>query len=104
VTTGSATTMLDRLERAGYLTRTPHPTDRRKSIVRATAQTATRAYALIAPLVDEGHRDVLARYSPEQIDLITDFLDRTRSLTQRHTERLRATEPAGKGAATNVSH
>src|SRR5215472_8164819 len=34
LTTGSVTAMLDRLERLGYLTRTPDPGDRRKTQVR----------------------------------------------------------------------
>jgi len=36
LTSGSITTMLDRLEQQGYLTRTPDPTDRRKVIVQPT--------------------------------------------------------------------
>ncbi|MFD8749856.1 MarR family winged helix-turn-helix transcriptional regulator [Kitasatospora sp. NPDC059577] len=93
LTTGSVTTMLDRLERAGYLTRAAHPTDRRKSVVRATPQAATRAHELIGPLVDGARSEVLAHFGPEQLDVITDFLDRARDLTRQHIERLRTTEP-----------
>src|ERR1700761_6537049 len=49
LTTGSVTTMLDRLEKAGYLTRAPHPDDRRKVIVTATQAAVRRAWDLIAP-------------------------------------------------------
>src|SRR5664279_2154720 len=34
LTSGSMTTLLDRLERAGYVTRSPDPGDRRKVVVR----------------------------------------------------------------------
>lgn len=96
LTTGSTTTMLDRLEKAGCLTRSPHPTDRRKTIVRATPEAARRAYELIGPLIDEGNQDLLTRYSVEQIELITEFLGRTGELQERHIRRLRALPtPAG---------
>jgi DNA-binding MarR family transcriptional regulator len=39
--------MLDRLEKLGYLTRSPHPSDRRKLIVRATQTATQRAWELI---------------------------------------------------------
>jgi DNA-binding MarR family transcriptional regulator len=93
LTTGSVTTMLDRLERAGYLARSPHPSDRRKTVVRASPQSATRVYELFTPLVDDAHNELVSRYSAEQLDVIIDFLDRSQDLLGRHIERLRATEP-----------
>jgi DNA-binding MarR family transcriptional regulator len=88
LTTGSVTSMLDRLEKMSYLTRSPHPDDRRKVIVRATETATQRAWELMAPLLSDGQQ-LIARYSPEQIDLITDFLTRTRDLQQAHSQRLR---------------
>ncbi|MFJ4188222.1 MarR family winged helix-turn-helix transcriptional regulator [Kitasatospora sp. NPDC089509] len=99
VTTGSATTMLDRLEKAGYVTRLPHPTDRRKTIVRATSEAAGRAYELIGPLIAEAQQDLLGRYSVDQIELIADFLTRTGDIQRRHTERLRASPTPAKTRA-----
>jgi DNA-binding MarR family transcriptional regulator len=93
LTTGSVTTMLDRLEKAGYLTRSPHPGDRRKLIVRATESARRRAAELVGPLVAEGNESLLSRYSAEQLDLITEFLVRARALQQSHTERLRRLRP-----------
>jgi DNA-binding MarR family transcriptional regulator len=93
LTTGSVTSMLDRLEKAGYLTRAPHPSDRRKLAVRATATAARRAGELVGPLVADGHDRLLSRYSPGQIELITDFLVRARELQETHTERLRGLRP-----------
>jgi DNA-binding MarR family transcriptional regulator len=93
LTTGSVTSMLDRLEQAGYLTRTPHPSDRRKLIVRATETAVQRAGELIGPLVADGHERLLSRYSAGQLDLITEFLVRARDLQEAHTERLRGQPP-----------
>jgi DNA-binding MarR family transcriptional regulator len=89
LTTGSATTMLDRLEKVGYVTRSAHPSDRRKLLVHATATARERAFALIGPLVDAGRRTLLSRYSAEQLELITEFLTRAAELQLEHVERLR---------------
>jgi DNA-binding MarR family transcriptional regulator len=93
LTTGSVTSLLDRLEKAGYLSREAHPTDRRKTVVRATPGFQHRAYALIAPLLDEGQKLVDETYTADQLDLITDFMVRATAVQRRHTERLRGTIP-----------
>jgi DNA-binding MarR family transcriptional regulator len=90
LTTGSATTMLDRLEKVGYITRSAHPSDRRKLLVHATATARERAYELIGPLVAEGQRTLLSRYSAKQLELITEFLTRAAELQRDHVARLRA--------------
>jgi DNA-binding MarR family transcriptional regulator len=92
LTTGSVTSLLDRLEGLGYVTRSPHPSDRRKLIVRATEAATGRAWELIGPLIGDGQR-LLAGYSAEQLDLITDFLTRARGLQEAHTGRLRPQRP-----------
>ncbi|MFE4632214.1 MarR family winged helix-turn-helix transcriptional regulator [Streptomyces sp. NPDC056773] len=100
LTTGSVTTMLDRLEKLTYLTRTPHPTDRRKTLVRVTPEAAQIAYGLIGPFVDDAGQLITARYTPEQLELVTDFLVFTRGIQQKHVERLRkmpASRPGRSG-------
>lgn len=94
ITTGSTTTMLDRLEDAGLVERQPHPTDRRRVIVRATALATRRANELIGPLVEEGRSSVLAHYDTEQLQLVADFLARVTDLQHKHMLRQRA-ETAG---------
>jgi DNA-binding MarR family transcriptional regulator len=76
LTTGSVTGVLDRLERAGYVRRQPDPSDRRKVIVKRDEQ---RIQQEIAPLYEpqaRGLRNLLASYSPQQLELIADFLER----------------------------
>ncbi|MFE2185013.1 MarR family winged helix-turn-helix transcriptional regulator [Streptomyces sp. NPDC059455] len=90
LTTGSVTAMLDRLEKLDLLTRAPHPVDRRKSVVRVTPEGSRRCYELIAPLIEDGARELGAEYSAEQLELVMDFLRSTTALQTRHTERLRA--------------
>lgn len=89
LTTGSVTAMLDRLEKLDYLTRTPHPTDRRKTLVRATQRVADRARLLMAPFL-EGSQQILTRYSIEQLETITDFLRDSQDSQERYTRLLRA--------------
>lgn len=89
LTTGSVTTMLDRLEKLGYLTRSPHPTDRRKTIVRITPEAAQRAYGLMGPFLADAIEQVNDRYTSDQLKLVTDFLTFSRDIQQRHIDRLR---------------
>lgn len=89
LTSGSATIMLDRLAARGYITRAPHPSDRRRTVIRATPRAARRAYELLTPLLEEGARALLTRYSAAELKVITDFLRRDTDLHQRHTRRLR---------------
>ena len=89
LTTGSATTMLDRLEKVGYVTRSAHPSDRRKLLVHATPTARERAFELIGPLVAEGKRTLLSRYSAGQLELITEFLTSAAELQSQHVARLR---------------
>lgn len=89
LTSGSVSTMLDRLEKAGLLTRSPHPDDRRKTIIRVTPRAEQRASALVAPLVTEA-AGLLSGYTANEIRLLVDFMQRARELQQRHVERLRS--------------
>jgi len=92
-TTGSVTTMLDRLEHKGYVARHPHPTDRRKVLVLPTALLLERAGALIAPMLAAAAADVLARFSPDELDTVTRFMHAATANQRAHTELLRVAAP-----------
>jgi DNA-binding MarR family transcriptional regulator len=89
LTTGSVTTMLDRLERLGYATRSADPADRRKVVIRITSKAAKKAAKLYGPLALEGDRDVLSRYSAAELGVLLDFHRRSRQLQERHAARIR---------------
>ncbi|MEV0480171.1 MarR family transcriptional regulator [Streptomyces sp. NPDC050508] len=95
LTTGSVTTMLDRLEKLAYLTRTPHPDDRRKTLIRVTPEATQRAFGLIGPFLDDAGRKVFDRYTPDQLELVVDYLTFSRDVQQQHVERLRKTPAPG---------
>ena len=89
LTTGSVTAMLDRLEKLDLLTRSPHPVDRRKSVVRITESAVARSFELLGPHMREGAAEVAKRYDAEQLKLITDFLATVTEVQNRHVGRLR---------------
>ena len=86
-TTGGVTTVLDRLEKAGYIRRRPDPGDRRRQLVETTEATAARDEEVFGDLI-RGTRDLLAGYTDDQLLVIRDFLDRARQLTAAHADAL----------------
>ena len=79
-TTGGVTTVLDRLERAGYVRRRPDRADRRRQVVEITEVTTARDQEVFGGLIRQTG-DLLATYTDEQLNVIDDFLTRTRHLT-----------------------
>ena len=86
-TTGGVTTVLDRLERAGYIRRQPDPADRRRQVVQITEVTAARDREVFGDLIQQTS-DMLATYTDDQLAVIRDFLDRTRQLTAAYADTL----------------
>src|SRR5262249_11265327 len=86
-TTGGITTVIDRLERAGYVRRAPDLDDRRRLLLEATEVTAERDRSVFGEL---GRRMVggLAGSSARELKVIRTFLDRTREITGRYASEL----------------
>ncbi len=75
LTTAAVTTVVDRLERAGFVVRTRDATDRRRVVVELQAE---RASAEIAPVflpVVSAWRDLMGAYDVRDLQLIAGFLD-----------------------------
>ena len=87
LTTGSATAMLDRLEKAKFITRKPNPEDRRGVLVEINKQWREAAGPLVAG-VQEAHGELIARYSSEELKTIADFLTRFTENVKRQTEKI----------------
>jgi DNA-binding MarR family transcriptional regulator len=90
LTTGAVTGVVDRLERAGYARRVPDPVDRRRVKVEVTDDFYASADEIWRPVAAEWHAELARRFSGDQLDLITEFLDSTNELTRRHLERISA--------------
>ena len=86
-TTGGVTTVLDRLERAGYIRRRPDPADRRRLVVEVTQATAARDAEVFGGLIHQTS-DLLSGYTDDQLLVIDDFLTRIRQLTAAYAETL----------------
>jgi DNA-binding MarR family transcriptional regulator len=83
ITTGAGTALIDRLEAAGLVQRTPHPTDRRRTVVTLT----DRGHQLVA----EG-RESLARLfdglQEQNLSLVASALGTIRQNLEREIQRL----------------
>ena len=86
---GATTSMIDRLERKGFVRRRRGDGDRRQVMVEFTDEGIQRVGELYGPLVAEGE-PLLGSFSKEQLDVMRDQLVRMRDMTDRQRERLRA--------------
>jgi DNA-binding MarR family transcriptional regulator len=102
-TTGGVTTVLDRLEKAGYIRRRPDPGDRRRQVVETTEATAARDEEVFGDLI-RGTRDLLADYTNDELLAIRDFLDRVRQLTAAQADALASHARPAPGNAKNTRH
>ncbi|GHB25684.1 putative HTH-type transcriptional regulator YcgE [Streptomyces viridiviolaceus] len=85
VTTGAMTGILNRLERAGYLTRRPDPADRRRVRVAAEPAALARMQDVYAPYYTR--MDALfADYSAEEIAVLHDWFGRASALAAEYLE------------------
>ncbi len=81
------TTLIDRLERKGYVRRMRDANDRRRVFVELTKLARTAAEDMYGPLAQDGD-ELLDSYSDEQLSLIRDLLDADRDVTERHHKRI----------------
>ncbi|MFJ4687558.1 MarR family winged helix-turn-helix transcriptional regulator [Streptomyces sp. NPDC091377] len=87
VTTGAVTGILNRLERAGYVTRRPDPTDRRRVRVAAEPAAVERVTAIYESYYVRLHA-LFAEYSDAEIAVITDWFTRATGLAHEYLEML----------------
>jgi DNA-binding MarR family transcriptional regulator len=91
LTTAAVTSVLDRLERAGYARRVRDQPDRRQVMVEVTPLLAERATPIWGPLGEEA-RSTLSRMSAEELRALIDFYRLGIELNERHIERVRHLE------------
>lgn len=84
----ATTSMIDRLERKGFVRRRRGGGDRRQVLVEFTEDGLRRVGELYGPLVAEGG-PLLASFTKEQLAVMHDQLVRMSELTDRQRERLR---------------
>ena len=87
LTTAAVTSVLDRLERAGYARRVRDQEDRRQVIVELTPLVAERAGPIWSPLGDEAMA-ALTRMSVDELNAVIDFFRFGIELNRKHVERV----------------
>ena len=85
VTTGAVTGILNRLERAGYVTRRPDPTDRRRVRVAALPDAEARVREVYEPYYARLN-ELFADYSPDEIAVLADWFTRASALAAGYLE------------------
>ncbi len=88
LTTGAVTRMVDRLEQAGYVRRVADPADRRRVVVEPVPERVAQVRELVDAVAGAAAREI-GRYSPDQLEVINDFLERMAETTRVERERLR---------------
>jgi len=88
LTTGATTRLIDRLERAGYVRRTADPGDRRKVVVEPVDGALAGVEDIVGP-ARRGIAEVLARYTPEQQEVLFDYFTRAAPAYRVASEEIR---------------
>lgn len=93
LTPGAVTGMVDRLERAGLVTRTPDPADRRRVVI-SLADNGRERFGEVFAGLSTAMKAMVARYTPEEQALIADYVTRTIDILRDQTRELtRAARP-----------
>jgi DNA-binding MarR family transcriptional regulator len=89
LTTAAVTTILDRLEQAGFVRRERDSKDRRKILVKPLAERAEEVARLFAPL-DQAMTHLFEQYTTEELAFLNTFALRVSEILQHEIARLRA--------------
>ena len=88
LTTGAVTTLIDRLEKAELIERTPDPKDRRRTVLVPTRH----ALKKIPPFYESmaaAMAKLAGEYSEKELELLEDYFLKAGELFKRETEKLR---------------
>jgi DNA-binding MarR family transcriptional regulator len=101
LSSAATTTLIDRLEARGFVRRVADPRDRRRVVVEMTPEAVRAVGRFYGPLVEEG-ASLLDSIPAAEIERLGQWLIAARELTDRHRDRIRATEPAGREPETTT--
>jgi len=85
----AATTMVDRLQAAGYIERVPDPADRRRTVVRTTAEFRKAAGNALAAFIEDVSA-VAGGRSASELEVLVAFFVEVCEIRERHTGALRS--------------
>jgi DNA-binding MarR family transcriptional regulator len=96
LSTAAITTVIDRLEQAGFVARTRDAADRRRVVVQFQAEDAGPGVSAVFRPVLGGWRDAMAGYDDRDLRLIADFLSRIEGVIStgiQHLQDAKETRP-----------
>jgi len=89
LTTGSASRMIDRLERAGFVRRVPHAHDRRRVVIEPVPD-AVRDVGGLYDELNERHRHDLAGLSDDELRALARFFATATASTEAEIRRMQS--------------
>ena len=87
LTSGAATAMLDRLEKAGLIVRQPNPNDRRGTLITPAASAAEKAASWFAS-ARTAQDALISRYSEHELEIIADVFEQFTKLWDEERAKL----------------
>lgn len=97
LSSGAITTLVDRLERAGYARRLRDTADRRRVLVELSPEMENRALPYYEPLF-HGTVRLLENHTDQELELMIDFIEKGREMVEHELAKLE--RAAEKPAAT----
>ncbi len=88
LTSGAATAMLDRLEKAGMIERRPNPDDRRGTLV-APLKSGAEKVASWFESARKAQDELVSSYSENELEIIADVFERFTKLWEQEREKVR---------------
>lgn len=89
LTSGAATAMLDRLERAGFIERRPNPDDRRGTLITPAKLAAERAASWFES-ARNAQDELISSYSESELEIISDVFERFAKLWEQEREKIQS--------------
>lgn len=102
LSSAATTSMIDRLERKGFVRRVRQADDRRQVLVELTEDGTARVWRLYGPLVEEG-ASLFERFTRAELETMLDLVKRMQALAVEHRDALRGlvpTSPAQRNRST----
>ena len=87
LTSGAATAMLDRLEKAGLIERRPNPDDRRGTLITPAKSSAEQAASWFES-ARKAQDELISKYSESELEIISDAFERFTKLWDQEREKV----------------
>lgn len=92
LSTAAITALVDRMERAGYLTRVRDTVDRRRVVIAGTEQARYRCATIWGPIEQDGVA-FLNGFTDDQLHVVRRFMDGGREVLLAHLDRIKSLAP-----------